>query len=122
MQPTEQVPRLIKALYSVIRELETLFPGRHFTPDGHLVGSLGEVTAAYQYDLELLPASVPAHDAKTKDGRLVQIKATQTDRVALRSESQYLLVLRFRPDGASEEIYNGPAERVNVFETLAVYI
>ena len=110
MQPTEQVPRLIKALYVVVNELETLFPGRHFTPDGHLVGSLGEVTAAYLYDLELLPASVPAHDAKTRDGRLVQIKATQADRVALRSESDYLLVLRFSPDGNSQEIYNGPGD------------
>jgi len=42
----ERVPDLVGRLYEIVSELEALFPGRHFTPDGHLVGSLGEVMAA----------------------------------------------------------------------------
>ena len=38
-------------LVRIVSELETAFPGRHFTLDGHLVGSIGEVMAAYYYGL-----------------------------------------------------------------------
>lgn len=76
----ERLPLLIAELYRVVSELEAMFPGRHFTPDGHLVGSLGECLAAYHYGLELLPASSPGVDAVC-DGRHVEIKATQGSRV-----------------------------------------
>ena len=99
----------IKALYAISRELEQLFPGRHYTPDGHMIGSIGEALAASWYGLELFEASAKTHDAKAPDGRLVQIKATQIDRVALSSEPEWLLVLKIHPDGTFTEEYNGPA-------------
>jgi len=95
-------------LYSLVNQLEKLFPGRKFTPDGHLVGSIGEVLAAAKYGLELLPGSSERHDAKTLDGKHVQIKATQVRTVALRSKPEHLLVLKILPDGLAEECYNGP--------------
>ena len=104
----DEIPNLVRRLYDIVRQLEELFPGRKFTPDGHLVGSLGEVMAAHRYRLELLPASSPAHDARAPDGRLVQIKATQTRNVALRAEPQHLIVLSLHSDGTASEIYNGP--------------
>lgn len=79
---TTRFPLLLKAIYDAIDELEIMFPNRHFTPDGHLVGSLGEALAKHHYKLKLLPASARCHDAVC-DGRSVQIKATQGDRVAL---------------------------------------
>lgn len=103
-----QIPRLVQELYGVVRRLETLFPGRKFTPDGHLVGSIGEVLAAHSYSLGLLPASAPTHDARSTDGKLVQIKATQGKYVGLRFEPETLLVLKLMPDGTNEEVYNGP--------------
>ena len=84
-----------------------MFPGRRFTPDGHLVGSLGECLAAYHYGLELLPASSPSVDA-VKGGLKVEIKATQGQRVALRSGPEHLLVLRLNRQGGFSEVYNGP--------------
>ena len=102
------VSQLVKRLYGIVGELEALFPGRKFTPDGHLVGSLGEVVAAQKYGLTLLPASTDVHDAVGPDGRKVQIKATQGRSVALSSRPDFLIVLRLRPDGGTEEIYNGP--------------
>ncbi len=45
------VPALIVQLYQTVRALNKLFPDRPFTPDGHLVGSIGEVIAADTYDL-----------------------------------------------------------------------
>ena len=47
-------------------------------------------------------------DAKAPDGRLVQIKATQIDRVALSSEPEWLLVLKIHPDGTFTGEYNRP--------------
>lgn len=106
--PTEEIPRLVGQLYAIVRELESLFPGRRFTPDGHLVGSIGEVLAAHHYGLDLYRGSQPAHDARTKDGRRVQIKATQGRGIGLRSEPEMLIVIKLEPDGSFNEVFNGP--------------
>jgi hypothetical protein len=109
MDPIDHVPGIVRRLYELVGELESHFPGRKFTPDGHLVGSLGEVLAAYYYDLELLTASTECHDAATRDGtRLVQVKATQGKSVGIRAEPVHLLVLLLGRDGTVEEVYNGP--------------
>ena len=103
-----EVGELLGSLYRIVDRLEVLFPGRKFTPDGHLVGSIGEVIAARMFGLELLPASAPDHDAKADDGRRVQIKFTQGTRgVAFRAEPDHLLVLRLSPDRSLEVVYNG---------------
>lgn len=111
-QPIESVPRLVMRLYELVAELERMFEGRRFTPDGHLVGSIGEVVAAHRYGLTLLKHSTEAHDAKTDSGRLVEIKATQRASVALRSQPQHLLVLHISSLGNVTEIFNGPGAPV----------
>ena len=88
--------------------MEHCYPGRKFTIDGHLVGSIGEVIVAEHYGLDLLPNSTKTHDARTKDGKMVQIKATQVKGIAISSEPDYLIVIRLLSDGSWEEIYNGP--------------
>lgn len=104
-------PGLIKQLYEMVAELEDMFPGRHFTPDGHMVGSIGEALAAHYYGLTLLTASTKGRDAM-KDGRSVEVKATQRLSVALRHEPELLLALKLHPDGNFTEIYNGEGWRV----------
>lgn len=104
------IAKKIREIYRITRELEEMYPGRHFTPDGHMVGSIGEVIAAEEYGLELFEASHPVHDAKTKDGKLVQIKATQGDRIAISECPEYLIVLRINRDGGFEEVYNGSGD------------
>lgn len=49
----DSVAAKIKALYEISHDLEELFPGRHYTPDGHMIGSIGEALAASYYNLEL---------------------------------------------------------------------
>lgn len=104
----EQVPAIVRELYETVARLEAIFPGRRFTLDGHLVGSVGEVLAADRYELDLLEASAPIHDATASDGRQVQIKATQRSSIGLRAEPDYLVVLQLRHDGDAEEVYSGP--------------
>ena len=98
---------IIRELYKITAELEEKYPGRRFTPDGHLIGSIGEVYAAEKYGLTLLEASSEKHDALSADGRLIQIKITQTDRISIYSEPDYLIVMKMGNDGNIEEIYNG---------------
>lgn len=52
--PINEVPGIIREIYSLVNRLEGMFEGRYFTPDGHMVGSLGEVLVSYYYGLELL--------------------------------------------------------------------
>ncbi len=87
-----------------------MFPGRPFTPDGHLVGSIGECIAAHHYGLKLCPPSTKGHDALADDGRPVQIKATQGDGINVKRESLMglLLVLKIDRIGGFGEVFNGP--------------
>lgn len=112
----DRLPELVKDLYKIVGDLEAMFPGRHFTPDGHLVGSLGECLVAHYYGLELLPASSNGADAVV-NGVRVEIKATQGSRVALRSCPEHLLVIKLDREGGFTEIYNGPG--TPVWETVA---
>ena len=105
----EKIQKRVQELISIVRELEADFPGRHFTLDGHLVGSIGEVMAAYYYGIELYKASVIAHDGEI-NGRKVQVKITQQDNVVINHEPEYLIVLYLKKDGQVFEVYNGPGK------------
>lgn len=104
----EKAKRYLDELYDASEGLERLFPGRKFTLDGHLVGSVGEVVAAYIFDLDLNPASTIAHDATTRDGRNVEIKLTQRKNVAIRHEPDHLIALHRPKGGPVRVVYNGP--------------
>ncbi|MFC4259862.1 DUF6998 domain-containing protein [Marinobacter lacisalsi] len=103
---------LVKQLYETVHELEAMFPGRHFTPDGHMVGSLGECLVADAYNLDLKTASNKGYDAVTESGLEVEIKATQSSSVGFRSQPQHTIIIKILPDGTFEEIYNGPGALV----------
>jgi hypothetical protein len=103
---------LVSGLHNLVDALEALYPGRKFTPDGHLVGSLGEVAAATLFDLTLHKASHKGCDAVTADGRMVEIKATYGTRsVGVRRSSNEiadaLIVLRLSRHDSPEVVYNG---------------
>ena len=100
----------IRQLINEVKALESLFPDRHFTLDGHLVGSLGEVIAAYHYGIKLLPPSTKCHDGIV-DGKNVQIKITQRKTILLGEEPDYLIVLHLSEAGIYE-VYNGPGSIV----------
>ncbi len=102
--------QLVKQLYATVHELESLFPGRHFTPDGHMVGSIGECLVADAYGLTLMTASNKGFDALSPCGKQVEIKATQSRSAAFRSEPEHTIVIKIHPDGTFSEIYNGPGD------------
>ncbi len=96
-------------LIGIVAELEDTIPDRHFTLDGHLVGSIGEVMAAYYYGIELYKASAKVHDGIV-DNKEVQIKITQGNSVVIKDEPDYLIVLYLSKNGDFYEVYNGPGK------------
>jgi hypothetical protein len=105
-----EVRILLDTLYTATDRLESLFPGRKFTLDGHLVGSIGEVIAAYMFDLNLLRGSNKGHDATTKDGRNIEVKLTQGNGVAIRHEPDHLIVLQREKNQSVKVVFNGPGQ------------
>src|SRR5207249_2647045 len=91
--------------------LERMF-GRKFTPDGHLIGSVGEAIAVYMYDLVLTDPSFKTHDAKTVDGkRLVQVKFTAgKSGFGIYGKPDYLIALQLLDRKKVMEVFNGPGE------------
>jgi uncharacterized protein DUF6998 len=76
-----------------------------------LVGDVGEVIAALEYDVVLHDVSQPNHDATTTDGlRNVQIKATFKDSLTFKTVPDYYLGFKLYPDGRHEEVFNGPGK------------
>ena len=108
----EKFQDLIEQLYATVSELEKMFPGRHFTPDGHMVGSIGECLVAEAYDLELMTASNKGYDAVARNGKQIEIKATQSKSAAFRSEPEHAIIIKIFSDGTFEEIFNGPGNLI----------
>ena len=105
----DAVKTQVQKLVEIVAKLEAEFPGRHFTLDGHLVGSIGEVMAAYYYGIELYRASAEIHDGEI-EGRKVQIKISQQDDIVINHEPDYLIVLYMKKNGNIYEVYNGPGK------------
>jgi hypothetical protein len=103
------LPPQVAAIYRAVAELEALYPTRKFTPDGHLVGFIGEVVAAEALGLTLHPTSHPGHDAYDANGD-VQIKMTAGKSVAMYATCARLVVLRIVSPEEAEIVYDGPGE------------
>ncbi len=112
LDSTTRAKAIIQQIYALSAELEAIYEGRHFTPDGHMVGSIGEVLAAPRYGLTLTTASTREVDAIAPDGREVEIKATGGKVIAMRGCPPHLLVLKLKEDGTASTIYNGPGAPV----------
>lgn len=104
------LPEPVARIYQAVEELEKRFHGRRFTPDGHLVGSIGEVIAAEALGLTLYPMGRAGHDARDQQGRDVQIKMTAGVSVAMYDTSDWLVVLRVVSPQEAEIVYDGPGQ------------
>ena len=101
------LPGPVSRIYKAVAELEQRYPERRFTPDGHLVGSIGEVIAAEALGLQLHPMSHRGHDAFDARGD-VQIKMTGGNSVAMYATCERLVVLRVVSPEEAEIVYDGP--------------
>ena len=109
MSNKEEFDEALKMIFDGIERLQTLYGNRRpFTIDGRLVGDLGEIIAEQEFDITLDEKLRAHHDAVTRDGRDVQIKATFKDNLTFKTEPVLYLGLKLYRDGHHEVIYNGP--------------
>jgi hypothetical protein len=101
------LPPAVARIYEAVAELSAAYPGRSFTPDGHLVGSIGEVVAAEALGLVLYRQSAPGHDGVDADGREVQVKMTAGKVVAMYATCTRLVVLKVLSPSEAEIVFDG---------------
>lgn len=107
----EDIRGLIRQIFEACAEL-TARTGRPVSPDGHLVGSIGEALAAELLDLQLMPPSTKGFDAVDRQGRRVEIKCTTRRSIALSghgTEAERLIVIRLDATGSATIVYDGPS-------------
>jgi len=114
----EALKTAIRKMFEAQRQLREAFPKRLFTPDGRMIGDIGEATAEIAYQVTVDPTSRPHWDGKREDiceGCLdVQIRATQKDDTYMKEppDDGRLLVFKIFSDGSWECCYNGDARKV----------
>lgn len=112
---TINLPKQVATILSAIQELETEYPGRKFTMDGHLMGSIGEVIAAETFGLTLLAASTTGHDASCHMRGQVQIKITgiRGSSIAFsHPECDHLIVLKITSPTTAAVVYDGKGKPI----------
>jgi hypothetical protein len=104
------VPEAVKELLGIVGRLHATFKHKAFTLDGRLVGDLGEVLVEQTYELTLLDGLQKHYDAKTPDGKHVQIKATMKTNVTFPVDHtpDHYLAVKINADGCIDEVFNGP--------------
>ena len=106
---------LVQLIFQACAELSTR-TGRSVSPDGHLVGSLGEIHAKNVLGLTLERASNAGYDAVDDQGRKVEIKTTTRSSISLSAsgtKAERLIVVKLDAStGAAEIIYDGGAARI----------
>ncbi len=106
----QTIPKAIKQLLKIVQELRDIYPKKKFTLDGRLVGDLGEALVEQYYDLQVFDGIKKHHDARTSDGRNVQIKATMQKSLTFPVDHipDYYLGIQIHVDGTITEVFNGP--------------
>jgi hypothetical protein len=114
----EALSAAIRKMFETQKELQGAFPKRLFTPDGRMMGDIGEAIGEIEYQVIVDPKSRKHWDGKREDGcegcRELQIRATQKDETYVKEppDGGYLLVFKIFRDGTWECCYNGSAMRV----------
>ena len=101
----EAVKGVIAALFAAQRALRALAPDYKWAGLGNLLGDFGEFVAMQSYDLVKAPPGSDGYDAKTADGRSVQVKTNHAaSQIGFRGEADLMLVLHVDASGEWEEL------------------
>ncbi len=118
-----RLKKAIRNLYLSVEKLRSAFPDKPFTPDGRMVGDIGEAIAAIKFNVVLDKKLRQHWDGYRKDSlgnkREVQIKTTQKDETYLKKPPHDgdLLVFQIFKSGDWRCCYDG--DIVPVWESLS---
>lgn len=112
MENIEKLKIAIKNLYFSVEKLNKAFPDKPFTPDGRMVGDIGEAIASIKFGVILDKKLRKDWDGYREDSgkrREVQIKTTQKDETYLKKPPHEgdLLVFQIFKNGDWECHYDG---------------
>jgi hypothetical protein len=109
----EAVKGIIASLFAAQRTLRAVAPEYKWAGLGNLLGDFGEFIATNHYGLAKAIAGANGYDAKTSDGKSVQIKTNHAaSQIGFRGNADLMLVLHVRANGEWEEVYFGPFSTV----------
>ena len=118
MSQINQLKKAIKHLYLSVKKLNSVFPDKPFTPDGRIIGDIGEVIASLKFNIVLDKKLREHWDGYRIDSlgkrHEVQIKATQKDETYLKEPPHEgdLIVFKIFNNGEWECCYKGKIIRV----------
>ena len=112
-QLTKAVQSTFASIVRTRHTLKILAPEFKWTIGGNLVGDFGEYIAITEYCLLPAPKGSKNFDARTQDGKTVQIKANhEAGMIGYRGEADLMLVIQIQDDGDWKELYYGDFQQV----------
>jgi hypothetical protein len=110
----EEFKRKIADIYRIAGELGKAFKIDTCTPDGHLLGAIGQIAAKIAFGLEL-SSEKEEHNSTWSDGLKklnVQVRCSGRGNIALREEPEHLIALEIGETGSIRLLFNGPGHFV----------
>jgi len=105
---TRAVKSIIATIYSAQNALRALAPEYKWTGLGNLLGDYGEFVTTRYYHLEKGAPGADGYDARTLDGKSVQVKTNHSaDQIGFRGTADLLLVVKVDESGSWQELYYG---------------
>ena len=104
----EAVKGVLASIFASQRTLRALAPEYKWAGLGNLLGDFGEFIAMNHYKLEKAAAGSSGFDAKTKEGKTVQIKTNYAAQIiGFRGKADLMLVIHVEENGNWTEAYFG---------------
>ena len=116
MSKSISIPDASCQLLAIVEQLHAAYKhlNKRFTLDGRLVGDIGEVLVEHEYDVKLFEDTQKHYDARSSDGRRVQIKATMQNCLTFPADNvpDNYIGIQINSNGTFAEIFNGPGKIV----------
>ena len=112
-QKLEAISHILGTVFNAQKALRTLAPEFKWAGMGNLLGDYGELIAIEKYNLTKAIGSTDGYDAKTLDGKTVQVKANHSaNMIGFRGLADLMLVLHIDSSGNYDEVYFGSFDKV----------
>jgi hypothetical protein len=109
MKP-EEFKKRIAEIYRISREIGAAYQIDRCTPDGHLVGAIGQIAAKIAFGLEF-GSEMEEHNCTWSDGKNrldIQVRCSGRGSIALRKEPVHLIAIEVAENGRFTLLFNGP--------------
>ena len=106
--------RKIAEIYKIANELGRAFNIDRCTPDGHLLGAIGQIAEKIAFNLEFARQEEEHNCVWSAGGKIinVQVRCSARGSIAIRKEPENLIALEIVETGKIRLLFNGPGKYV----------